>query len=201
MNCYFHSDVPAVSVCSVCGVGLCPQCVDTSVHFVEGQNICRRCAPAKLEAANAAAKRDRGRFLWRYRFALGVFLLFVGACFILPVVVGTLNLDKYETIKETMVTLMMVSVTLLGLTGPLLLLRRPVTETQQICETIWLTHNPQAGCLMAAIILVVGMFLSFIIVPWYSYSMRRNVKKCDTIIQQNDALLAQLATINASQQA
>lgn len=194
MNCYFHSDVPAVSVCSVCGVGMCPTCTDMTIRFEEGTNICRRCAPAKLRAANQSVQKDKFAFQWRYYFTLLPCLFFVVmliATMICP------SMSKSQETFQIIIGWFMFSTFVLSLTGAVIILVQPKPASTQLKHTLWMITNPDTGCLMYMFELLVAMVFGFILVPVYCYRMGRQLQQCDEIIKNNNQLLEQLETINA----
>ena len=187
MNCYFHNDVPAVSTCSVCGIGICSQCVDTSIHFEPGKNICRRCAPAKLEEANNDMKADRKSFSRRYRAM--IFLMTMGAFMGLFVIVSAKN-DGGDIEGAILGAVLNVGM-LWGISGLLPTFMRPKSSSERVIDAVWLSS--ENGCAYLTFRFIFGIFLA----PLNLYRMRKAIKNFDIAIENNNELLAQLNELNS----
>lgn len=73
MNCYIHTDKPAVTTCPECGMGLCRDCVDNSVCTLDNKPLCHNCS---LQTADSELSEARSRRLW------SLVKMIFGACFL-----------------------------------------------------------------------------------------------------------------------
>ncbi|HJF91548.1 MAG TPA: hypothetical protein K8W02_04070 [Mediterranea massiliensis] len=76
MNCYIHTDQPAVAACPECGMGLCRSCVDNAVYYQDNRPLCHNCSlkEAETELANAKSKK-----IWSLvKFIFGASFILIG---------------------------------------------------------------------------------------------------------------------------
>lgn len=78
LNCYIHTDKPAVTTCPECGMGLCRDCVDNAVYYQGNYPLCHDCSLKQAMADLADAKSKKVWSLIKFIFG-GSFLL-LGIC-------------------------------------------------------------------------------------------------------------------------
>lgn len=59
MNCYQHSDQPAVATCANCGVGLCTDCVNKSYYAIDNKPLCHSCNLTIAESELRRLKKEK----------------------------------------------------------------------------------------------------------------------------------------------
>jgi hypothetical protein len=86
MNCFSHSDVVALAICTHCGIGLCSKCMLRSNRAVACSDDCA----AEIAAANNVAQfveramrlqNEAPRFIAGFLFVCGAGLIAFGAAF------------------------------------------------------------------------------------------------------------------------
>lgn len=76
MNCYIHTDRPAVAACADCGMGLCKKCVDNTIYRIENRPLCHDCS---LKLAKSELSEARTRKVWSLvKFIFGASFLLLG---------------------------------------------------------------------------------------------------------------------------
>ncbi len=87
MKCYNHTDVDTVSTCQSCGVGLCKECVDSTVYTKEEKALCYNCNV--VVAKENVVMRKKIMNVETFKLVLFSILFFVGlAGFIQMVIVN-----------------------------------------------------------------------------------------------------------------
>lgn len=65
MNCFYHTEEPAVGACVNCGVGLCKECVTNAAYTKDNQPICLNCSKkiAEQELSETRSKKKWALFM------------------------------------------------------------------------------------------------------------------------------------------
>ena len=76
MNCYIHTNRPAVATCAQCGVGLCKDCVDNAGYNMNGRPLCHDCS---LKVARVQVSDISKRKWWALvKFIFATIFLLIG---------------------------------------------------------------------------------------------------------------------------
>lgn len=76
MNCYIHTNQPAVAACPECGMGLCRDCVDNAVYYQENRPLCHNCS---LKIASEELSSAKSKKIWSLvKFIFGAAFLLLG---------------------------------------------------------------------------------------------------------------------------